>query len=208
MDDGITYFPCDKEITNCSQCYYDKNNAQVKCYLCNNDSFVLNKEGVCLNAEQINESYLYINKTHINKCSNTMINCEQCENNNTCIKCKNDFYMVNDNTCVNISIFPEDEYFLNDDNRTYFCNNSIYHHIKNCKKCNGKYNCTLCQDNFTFIDGNKSICIEKEFLMNKYVQDPLDKSNFIKCENIFDINCDSCNNIQCLSCKEDYIFIN
>ena len=208
MDDGITYFPCDKEITNCSQCYYDKNNAQVKCYLCNNDSFVLNNEGVCLNTEQINETYFYINETHINKCSNTMINCEQCENNNTCIKCKNDFYMVNDNTCVNISIFPEDEFFLNDDNRTYFCNNSIYHHIKNCKKCNGKYNCTLCQNNFTFIDGNKSICVEKEFLMNKYVQDPLDKSNFIKCENIFDINCDLCNNFQCLSCKEDYIFIN
>ena len=44
-------------------------------------------------------------------------------------------------------------------------------------------------------------------LYNKYIQDPSDPSNFIKCENKYK-NCDTCNNNLCLSCKSDSTFIN
>ena len=53
----------------------------------------------------------------------------------------------------------------------------------------------------------KSICLEKKNLKDKYIQDTLDLSNYIKCENKYS-NCDSCNDIRCLSCKNEFIFIN
>ena len=171
---------------------------------------MLNEEERCLFKERFNKTYYYINETHIDKCSNNIENCEECENNKTCSKCKADFYIINNNTenCINISNIPFDEYYLNNDNTIYYsCNNSIYHDVNNCKKCSSKINCTLCQNGFTFIESNKSYCIEKYKLNNKYIEDPLDNSNYIKCENIFH-NCETCNNSQCLSCKEEFIFIN
>ena len=153
----------------------------------------------------------YINETHINKCSNSIGNCEECENNNTCTKCQNEFYIINDNPnfCFNISLIPEKEYY-SDNNKTsfYLCNNSKFQDVINCKECTSKTNCSLCQDKFTFINGNKSLCVEKEKLENKYIQDPFDISNFIKCEEKFMNNCNTCNDTQCLSCIEEYIFLN
>ena len=210
-DEGISYYPCENEITNCSKCYYDINQNKTKCFLCNNNnSFLIIGKDICLSRDKINQTYFYINETHINKCSNSINNCEECENNNTCSRCTNDFYMINgDNyNCINKSLISSDEYYLNDNKTIYFsCYNSIYQDIKNCKKCSSKNNCTFCQENYTFIDGNKSICVEKETLINKYLQDPIDISNYIKCENIFN-NCYTCNDSYCLSCKEGYIFIN
>ncbi len=118
--------------------------------------------------------------------------------------------MINDNTmnCVNISEIPLDEYYLNENGTMYYsCNNTIYQDVNNCKLCLSKINCTFCQDNFTFVEGNKSICIDKEDLKDKYIQDPLDNSNFIKCGNKYN-NCYTCNDTICLSCKEESIFIN
>ena len=185
-DDGISYFPCGKNISICSNCNYDKNETLVKCYLCHNNYVLLLHENICLSKENLNKIYYYMNETHINKCSNIIKNCNECENNNTCLKCKNDFYMINNNAenCINISKIPEYEYYLNENETKYYsCNNSIYQDINNCKLCLSKANCSLCQDNFTFVEGNKSICIDKGELKDKYIQDPLDNSNFIKCEN-------------------------
>ena len=208
-DDGISYYPCSREISNCSNCYYDNNITNVKCTQCSSNFVFLIDEGICLAKNKLNKTYYYINVTHINICSNSIEMCDECENNHYCFKCKKDFYMINDNheTCLNKSLFPKDEYFINNENTIYYsCNNSNYQNVNNCKFCSSKTNCTLCKDNYTFIDGIKSICTRKEELKNKYIQDPFDETNFIKCEQIFK-NCYSCNDTQCLSCKEGYIFI-
>ena len=118
--------------------------------------------------------------------------------------------MVNDdkNNCIDVSNIITNDYYLNSEKTMYYsCNNNLYQDIQNCKECSSKNSCTLCQNNFTFINGDKSICILKETLVGKYIQDPLDQSNFIKCENKYK-NCEACNNSQCLSCKNGYIFIN
>jgi hypothetical protein len=118
--------------------------------------------------------------------------------------------MINDetNNCIQESKINEDESYLNDDNTMYYsCNNILYQDVLNCKKCLSKSHCTLCRDGFTFINGDKSICVEKKNLKDKYIQDTLDLSNYIKCENKYS-NCDSCNDIRCLSCKNEFIFIN
>jgi len=146
----------------------------------------------------------------INKCSNAIQNCNECQNGNICKKCDNNYYMINDikNNCIEISNILIDEYFLNDEQTMYnSCNNNLYHQINNCKKCSSKSTCTLCQEGFTFINGDKSSCVVKNSLENYYIQDPSDQSNYIKCENKFD-NCNLCDNNKCLNCKEEYIFIN
>ena len=73
--------------------------------------------------------------------------------------------MINDerNNCIQKSKINEDESYLNDDNTMYYsCNNILYQDVHNCKKCLNKSLCTLCQDDFTFINGDKSICVEKK----------------------------------------------
>ena len=39
-DEGISYYPCENEITNCSKCYYDINQNKTKCFLCNNNNYI------------------------------------------------------------------------------------------------------------------------------------------------------------------------
>ena len=210
QDDGISYYPCESQISKCSKCYYDKNDTKIKCDLCLDNYMLYKDEEICLSKTNLNKTFFYLNETHINKCSNIIEKCDECENNNTCIKCQKEFYMINDDkhNCIDISTISINDYYLNNDKTIYYsCNNSLYNDILNCKECSDKNDCSLCKENFTFIDGNKSFCIEKEKLENKYIQDPLDESNYIKCDKIF-TNCFSCNNNYCLSCKENYIFIN
>ena len=144
-------------------------------------------------------------------CSKQINNCSDCENAEKCIKCENNYYMINNitNKCININeITPIDEYYLNENNSTYFsCNKSEYNSIQNCKKCINKNSCSLCNNGFTFIEGNKSLCHNIEELENKYYPDANDESNYLNCSNLVD-NCFTCNSSQCFNCKEGYIFIN
>ena len=209
-DDGISYYPCNNQISKCSKCNYDKNDIKIKCDLCLADYVLFKEEELCLSKRDLNKSFFYLNETHINKCSNSIEKCDQCENNNTCIKCQDNYFLINDDkqNCIDISKISINNYFLDNDKTTYYsCNNTLYHDVKYCEKCSSKDICSLCQENFTFINGNKSLCIEKEKLKDKYIQDPQDVTNFIKCENHFG-NCDSCNDKKCLSCKEGFIFMN
>ena len=52
--------------------------------------------------------------------------------------------------------------------------------ISHCKTCYSNSNCSSCQNNYTFIDGNKSLCVKKKLFNNKYIQNPLDEAYFIK----------------------------
>ena len=89
----------------------------------------------------------------------------------------------------------------------YSCNDTNFNSIENCKECYEKDSCYLCKDNYTFINGNKSKCYEINELGEKYIIDPNDKSNYIKCSDFIN-NCFICNNSICLNCDEGYIFIN
>ena len=220
-DDGISFYPCDGEedtghIKNCRKCNFNKNNSKLQCYECKNNFILIeNLEEInnCYSKEEVdnNHSYFYINQTHASKCSKAIKNCNECLNDINCIKCEKDFYLINNNTerCYNINELGSiDEYYLAQENTTYFsCNNSMYNSIKNCKKCISKDSCFLCQDEFTFIDGNKSYCFEIIELGDKYIKDFKDNSSYIKCSNFIN-NCFQCNSSQCYLCENGYIFIN
>jgi len=211
QDNGISYYPCGNSINSCTKCNYNSVQNIVKCELCSSNYALYETENICISKSGLDNTYYYLDETHINKCSNAIENCNECQNGNICSKCKNNFYMINDitNTCKDISNIQTNEYYLNNDQTMYYsCNNNLYQDIQKCKECSSKSICTLCQENYTFINGDKTICVEKTSLnSNEYVQDPNDISNYIKCENKYN-NCNLCDNDKCQSCKEGYIFIN
>ena len=86
-------------------------------------------------------------------------------------------------------------------------NTSIYYKCgQNCENCLNESNCIKCYDNHTKINNPNSSCYLINNLIPYYVQDPNDEYNYLICEQIYD-NCLDCNNLQCLTCKNEYIFI-
>ena len=211
-DEGISYYPCNNEISNCNQCYYNSGDKEVKCYLCDTNFAMFENDNKCLNKESLDNSYININDTHVKLCENVINYCKECTNEKTCTKCSNGFLlsMTNDGSkyCINESILQSGEVYLSEDDSTYlYCSEPAYHDIPNCHKCSDKTSCSLCKSQFTFIDGDKSKCVEINSLSNNYIKDPKDSSNYIKCENIYG-NCNTCNNERCLTCQEKYEFVN
>jgi len=70
---------------------------------------------------------------------------------------------------------------MESDLSVYISNYSNYNSINNCKKCSNNNSCSFCLDEYTFINGNKSICIAKSEIERKYIPDINDTSNYIKC---------------------------
>ena len=212
-DNGISYYPCGGEIENCEKCYYDEEKSEAKCYLCSSEyllSYTLDGEKErCFSKDDLGEYECKYNDTHTLKCSNAIINCEEYENLTSCAKCANNFYMIDDDKkkCENGDNYTNSQqYFPNGDNTMlYSCSN--YNDISNCKLCSEKTSCTFCQDGYTFINSDKSQCIQIDTLNNKYVVDPNDGSQYTECKNVYD-GCDTCNNEQCLTCLDEYAFMN
>ena len=218
MDRGISYYPCNgnniewESILNCKKCYYDKRKTQeLNCYECKEGYIILDHESdFCLLEKNYNNTgeYFYFNRTHMGSCIKEIPFCSLCNSSQNCYQCNYNFHFLNDKTdgCYGLyDLIPMDE-FYEYNNNFYSCNNSKVHYIPNCKKCMSQLDCTLCNDNYTFVNGYKYSCVEKKSLQNKYFKDPNDESNYIRCSNLID-NCDLCNNTQCLKCDEDYIFI-
>ena len=212
-DNGISYYPCGGEIENCEKCYYNEEKSEAKCYLCSSEyllSYTLDGEKEqCYSKDDLGEYECKYNDTHTLKCSNAIINCEEYENLTSCAKCANNFYMIDDDKkkCENGDNYTNSQqYFPNGDNTMlYSCSN--YNDISNCKLCSEKTSCTFCQDGYTFINSDKSQCIQIDTLNNKYVVDPNDGSQYTECKNVYD-GCDTCNNEQCLTCLDEYAFMN
>ena len=189
----------------CHQCL--ENNICIKCKKNFGLVGLKNEEKIiCLPQIELNKGYYKNNQSIYYKCID---NCDSCSNGETCNKCINNYFLLNNETdkCYNISeINPIEEYYLDQNNSTYFSCQK-FNLINFCQKCTKKDNCFLCQKNYTFINGNKTKCFEISQLGDKFYRDPIDNSNYIECANLIN-NCLSCNDTQCLKCGEGYVFIN
>ena len=209
-DGGISYYSCD-EITNCNQCIYNNNLNKLECKKCANGYILLNKiNDKCFSKNNVTDkdkTFYYINDTHAISCIQAINNCEKCKNEKECISCVPDAYFLNDNknSCYKNVEIDKYRYYLSEDKTNYLsCRSLKYHTIANCRNCTDSHNCLLCSDYYTFVEGNKSICINKHSLAEKYYQDPNDYTNYISCANI-DINCIKCTpSGECKECKSGY----
>ena len=139
-DKGISYYPSNEKIKNCKNCFYDERNKSINCYLCKENFILVNNENKCYPKEDINKNkkYFLMNETHSKKCSDEIDNCDESENSEKCIKCTNNYFMINNNKkkCWRKDeIQSIEEYYLNNNNTTYYsCNNPIYNSITKLQK--------------------------------------------------------------------------
>ena len=217
-DGGISYHPCDgnsnDHIQNCKKCSYNKN--QLECNECKNGYIILDEENdkcYSKNSFDNHKSYYYINDTHVRSCSKEMKNCLLCENEQKCIKCSENYYLLNDitNKCYNIKeIVPIEEYYLNENHTTYYsCKNINFNSFSNCKECSGNNTCSFCNYGYSFYNGDKSQCINLDSLEEySYYEDPNDPSNVNSCS-MLDSNCIECySSGECLLCSDNYGLFN
>ena len=216
-------------IKYCKQCKENK-----KCIECRDEyGLVGNKENdelICIPEREIFKGYYKNNESIYYKCIDL---CEKCSNDTYCEKCIDNF-IFNDNTCIR-EISNCEKYYLNGscekckenfffegerrdiciniqdfylNNKSYYiCNNSENNSIQNCKICYNNNSCILCDNGYTFIEGNKTKCFKIEELENKYFSDPDHSNNYINCSNLVN-NCYTCNSSQCLTCQDGFIFLN
>ena len=200
-----TYIPDPFDKSNYIKCENKYNNCQ--CFSCKDDfTFINGNKSICIKKGDLKNKYAQDPSDPSNyiKCSHKYNNCDSCDNSQ-CISCQSDFTFIEGNRLNCVSKSDLNNTHIEDPlipSNAIKCENRY----NNCYSCNNSQ-CISCQNDFTFIEGNKLNCIKISDLKNKYAQDPLDPSNYIKCENKYN-NCDSCNNSLCISCKDDFTFIN
>jgi len=227
IDNGINYYKCDNinegGMESCSKCEYnDNNSSQVLCLQCKNNFVLINEDhSICYDNETFKENrkYYYIDSFNLKSCSKSIDKCDECIKNDKnededggediiCTLCEENYFFVNENytNCVKKEeILPIDEYYFNEEKKEYFsCGNINYHQVKNCKKCNNNFSCTLCDEEYTLIDENRSMCVNISELGNNYIIDKNDSSIYRKC-NYYIENCDACTSYnKCISCLDDF----
>ena len=217
-DNGVSYFKCDgdeesgERIRFCNKCAYNSN--ELICNECKEDYVLKDDEkDVCYPKINFNndKKYFYQDSFHVKTCSKAINNCEQCEKSDETINCKRcveNYFIVDEDyeTCINkIQITPINEYFTDKNNIEYFSCNK-YNLITNCKQCDNKNTCNLCEEGFTFIDDNKLICKSKEELGDEYYLDQNDNTIYRKCSDSLE-NCKTCSTPdECLTCQSQYDF--
>ena len=106
---------------------------------------------------------IILNDTHIRACSKQIKNCLLCESEKQCIKCTENYYLLNDitNKCYNIKdIAPIEEYYLNENHTIYYsCKDLKFNSFLNCKECSGNNTCSFCNYDYIF-NKDKSQCID------------------------------------------------
>ena len=212
-DNGISYLKCDDTgnggIQNCGTCQYNSDDDRLICKHCKAD-FILKDEETetCYSNSdyQNNNEYYYEDEYHVKKCSLNINKCNRCEKYDgvlKCTECETDYSIVNDEEryCNKTDEIPLDTYY-SEQSEYFSC--LIYNTIQNCKNCDDKNSCNLCDTGYTFINDEKSICKNIEELGEHYIIDENDNTKYKKCSDIMD-NCDTCSSKDvCLTCENQY----
>ena len=170
-DNGISYFLCSNEISNCKLCEFKEN---AKCKTCEDDYILSLNENICLTKEEVdnNKNYLYIDDTTVQKCSEFIENCNECSNKNSCDKCINDFYFINNDkaNCVNKDKIGNINAYYLDRNKISYLSCQLYNQVNHCKECNSEKNCTKCENDYILM--KNSICVVDDGFWNhdKYIK--------------------------------------
>ena len=193
------YLPCNNAISNCIQCL--NNTYCIKCDA--NYYLVAEDRTKCI--KKNNEYVSDDNGISFYPCDYFIQNCEQCLNKSYCIKCKTNYFLLENyhEECYNSKTENENKYYTENEGISYnLCNNTI----KGCEECNNSKSCEKCEKNYFFVDNDKRKCVKKEEINDKYFFDE-DEENYYSCNNTIP-NCDKCagrNN--CTKCNNNYYLI-
>ena len=170
-DNGISYFLCPSEISNCKQCEFNEN---VKCKICENKYILSINENICLTKEEVdnNKNYIYVDDNSVEKCSEFMENCDECSNQNSCDKCIDNFYFINNNKtkCVNKDEITNINGYYLDRNKKSYLSCQLYNQVNHCLECSSENNCSKCKSGYVLM--RNSICVVDDRYLNrqKYIE--------------------------------------
>ena len=202
-DSGISYYLCNKTISNCERCSMN-NHLQLKCDLCKKQYYFLeNRRDICYTNYPLENYYTEDNGLSYYPCNGIFFpHCEKCYNNKTrCEKCVKDYYFKgnNRNKCEYISNNDLNNYFSEDNNISYhLCNTSM----EGCEQCLNRNLCTKCASNYYFLENIRNKCYKLN-LTHYYNEGEA----YFPCNTTIS-NCDICNNKTiCVLCSKNYYFL-
>ena len=194
------YYPCLNEISNCEKCL--NKSYCIKCK--ENYFFIKDDRSKCYHEIEKENYFTEDNGTSYYDCNTSISQCEKCLNKSFCIKCHDNFYLLDKNHERCFSNISLNDYYTEDGGVSYIlCKDKI----NNCEECLSSVYCTKCEENYFFINNNHSTCVkinEKE--EKKYFFDE-DKKTYYTCNSSIS-QCDECSGKnKCIKCNENYYFI-
>ena len=200
--DDLNYFTCSFQIENCTKCENDK-----KCLECFEDNAFVNDDfSKCYSKENFKVGYYSKKNGTITIYYPCLENCGECDKEDICEKCIDDFAFIGEsrNNCINTKdkdVFDIKKYYTEDNGISYFPCDTV---IKNCDECSTKNECNKCNSQYIILDDNTFICLSREEYDNSKTAYKIDEYNYKSCNKSMN-NCITCNSENyCLSCKEGY----
>ena len=195
-DEGLSYFPCDKNFNFCDEC-----TGRYNCINCINNYFLVNDTGN-IYCDNIDTRKYYKEGIYYYSCLNAINNCDECDHKYICNKCIQNYYFLKENrTFCRNDLDLVSKYYTNDNGISYYpCNNSF----EFCDQCINETTCTKCINSYGFFINNYTKCI---FVgNNKYYSLDGDIS-FNFCNSTLQ-NCDECSNSEyCTKCYLNFYFL-
>ena len=140
-EDGKNYYKCENnDIPNCNLC-----ESKNQCEDCKSGYDLENEKTLCISkADKESNMYAYNPQGFLISCSSLIENCNECENYENCLNCKDGSGLTNENKCVSESMVEQNHNYFKDENNRYIsC--SI---IENCISCTSSTICTSCQNGY------------------------------------------------------------
>ena len=199
-NNGEIYYLCNYNLPNCEECS-DKNT----CIKCKDGYFFINNDRTqCFNEIDKRKYYTEDNGKIYYSCEYNLQNCEECLDKNTCIKCKENYYFINEDRSRCYNKIDNNKYYLDDNGTTYY---SCKYNLPNCEECLDKYTCIKCKENYFFINNDRSQCYNRLDDNDKYYVDE-SKTIYYSCNTSIP-HCETCKNkTECTKCEDHYFFIN
>ena len=199
-DNNISYHLCNKTIANCHSCSHK--NSNLKCDLCEKDYyFIEDNRDTCFNNYNLSKYYSDDNNVSFYPCHKGFPHCEVCNNNkNKCQKCFDNYYFIGINKEKCETITDIYKYFTEDNGISYLpCDTDM----EGCEKCTNRTQCTLCKNDYYFIEHQRNKCYYKINLESYYKEG----DSYFPCNKSIEF-CNKCIvKDSCIECNTNYYFI-
>jgi len=120
------------------------------CISCSSGYIMIESSDSCVNKNDCNLAEYYSNDgIRYFHCFKSMENCKECTSSSKCTKCNSGLYLVNNNSCKNLTLLQNDQYITLDGGATY---NSCSNLIPNCKRCDNSTYCKECFEEYVFMN--------------------------------------------------------
>ena len=195
LDNGVSYFPCDTNFSQCEQC----KNIPNSCYKCKSPYYFIKQKDKCLTGYNLTRYFAEGEDELYLLCSDYITNCFTCSARNKCTRCDTLYYFIKDDRTNCTTGKNLEEYYTLDGGISYYpCDTNF----ANCLKCSDPYTCNQCKENYIFLRGEKKECFTNE-TDKTYIENGL----YYPCNDSLPF-CDKCSSkLLCYKCFNNYYLV-